>query len=132
MASSSKVGTIGWFDLTVPDAMKVRDFYQSVVGWEASPVDMGGYSDFCMRPPGSDGAVAGICHARGNNAGIPPQWLMYIIVENVDAAARRCSESGGEVVNGPREIAGYGRMCVIRDPAGAVAALYQPAAKDSN
>jgi predicted enzyme related to lactoylglutathione lyase len=131
MAAAAKIGTVGWFDLTVPNADKVRDFYQAVVGWEASPVDMGGYNDFCMRPPDADQAVAGICHARGGNAGVPPQWLMYIVVDNVEAAAARCTESGGKVLVGPKEIGGYGRMCVIQDPAGAVAALYQPVEKNS-
>lgn len=126
MATESKIGTVGWFDLTVPDAEKVRDFYEAVVGWKASPVAMGDYCDFCMRPPGSEKAVAGICHPRGQNSGVPAQWLMYIIVENVEEAANRCRESGGKVLNGPREIPGYGEMCVIQDPAGAVAALFQP------
>ena len=29
------VGTIGWTDLTVPDADGLRDFYSAVVGWGA-------------------------------------------------------------------------------------------------
>ena len=41
-------GTIAWWDLTVPDAALVRDFYSAVAGWEAEPVDMGDYSDFAM------------------------------------------------------------------------------------
>jgi len=48
-------GTIGWFDLTVPDAPKLRDFYRDVVGWSSSEVVMGDYADFCMHP-GSWGA----------------------------------------------------------------------------
>lgn len=119
-------GRILWQDLTVTDAEAVRDFYRDVVGWKADPVDMGGYADFNMTPAGSDDAVAGVCHARGTNADLPAQWLIYITVEDVDASAARCVELGGEVVTGPRKMGG-GRFCVIRDPAGAVAALYQPA-----
>ncbi|HEX7051685.1 MAG TPA: VOC family protein [Longimicrobiales bacterium] len=120
------VGTIGWRDLTVPDAEAIRDFYRDVVGWESSPLDMGGYSDFVMLAPGGDG-VAGICHARGANANIPPQWLIYIVVADLERSIARCIERGGEVVAEPRS-AGDGRFCVIRDPAGAVCALYQTAA----
>ena len=47
------VGRIGWIDLTVPDALAIRDFYQAVVGWRAEPVEMGDYSDYSMLPPGS-------------------------------------------------------------------------------
>jgi predicted enzyme related to lactoylglutathione lyase len=86
-------GSIGWIDLTVPNAESLRDFYQNVTGWAPSTVDMGGYNDFCMHPsPGAD-PVAGICHARGKNATIPPQWIIYITVDDLDESVRRCCES---------------------------------------
>ncbi len=117
-------GKITWQDLTVNDAEKVRDFYAKVVGWRAEPVEMGGYCDFNMIPPGGQEGVAGICHARGPNADVPPQWLIYITVDDVDRASAECTASGGSIVAGPRPMGG-GRICVIRDPAGAVCALYQ-------
>lgn len=120
------VGTIGWHDLTVQDAEGVRDFYSEVAGWTATPLSMGGYSDFIMTGAGSPEPVAGVCHARGSNIGLPAQWLMYIVVENVDRAAERCVELGGELLREPQALSG-GRFCVIKDPAGAVCALYQPA-----
>lgn len=119
----TKTGTIGWHDLTVADAEGVRDFYQRVVGWAPSPVDMGGYSDFNMLD-GDGVPAAGICHARGPNADLPSQWLLYIVVDDLDDSVEACVDGGGEVVSGPRG-AGEGRICVIRDPAGAVCALYQ-------
>jgi predicted enzyme related to lactoylglutathione lyase len=86
---------------------------------------MDGYSDFMMMPPGSADAAAGICHARGSNADLPAQWLLYIVVADLDDSAASCVELGGAIVSGPRPLSG-GRICVIRDPAGAVCALYQP------
>lgn len=59
------------------------------------------------------------------NADIPPQWLIYIIVQDVEVSAAECMRSGGVVVTHPRGLSG-GRFCVIRDPAGAVCALFQP------
>jgi predicted enzyme related to lactoylglutathione lyase len=118
------VGSIAWHDLTVPDADSVRVFYEQVVGWKSSPVDLGGYSDFEMLQPSSGESVAGICHARGSNADIPPQWLIYIIVADVAASAARCAELGGQLIIVPRPLSG-GTFCVIRDPAGAVCALFQ-------
>lgn len=118
-------GTIGWMDLTVPDADATRDFYQQVVGWTADPVDMGGYSDYAMKPAGGE-PVAGICHARGPNTGLPACWLMYITVADLDASMDRTRALGGQVVYGPRDMGGYGRMCVIRDNAGAAVGLIQP------
>ncbi|MBM3852769.1 MAG: VOC family protein [Verrucomicrobia bacterium] len=117
-------GTISWTDLTVPNADAVRDFYRAVTGWKHSPVDMGGYNDYCMLPPGAEVPAAGICHARGENANLPPLWLIYITVPDLAASLAACTARGGTVVAPTRAIGG-GLMAVIRDPAGAVAGLYQ-------
>jgi predicted enzyme related to lactoylglutathione lyase len=123
-SEDSTIGSIAWRDLTVDDAEGIRDFYKDVVGWESSPVSMGEYSDFNMLSPTTQETVAGICHAKGTNANLPSQWLVYIVVENVDESASKCKQLGGHVMVGPKTM-GSGRFCVIRDPAGAVCALYQ-------
>lgn len=120
-----EIGTITWADLTVPNASEVRQFYHQVVGWKSEPVDMDGYNDFNMNTPGSGDTVAGICHARGNNAGMPAQWLVYITVEDVDASIAKCKAMSGKVIVAPKGVAGQGRFCVIQDPAGAVVALFE-------
>ena len=113
-------------DLTVPDAVAVRDFYQSVTGWTPSPVEMGDYQDFCMLPPGEEQPVAGICHARGQNANVPPVWLVYINVSNLDESLRQTVERGGTIIRPATSMGAHGRYSVIADPAGAVCALFQP------
>lgn len=125
--SEPEVGSIAWTDLTVEDAERVRDFYGAVVGWRAAPVDMGGYRDFNMTAPASGASVAGVCHARGVNAGLPAQWLVYIVVEDLEHSMARCEELGGRVLVRPKGMGAQGRYCVIQDPAGAVAALFSPA-----
>lgn len=121
------VGEIAWLDLTVDDAESIRDFYADVVGWTSSPVDMGGYDDFCMNAPRSGEAAAGICFARGANAALPPVWLVYVLVENVANSMARCKALGGRIVAGPKDLGPQGTYCVIEDPQGAVLALYQQA-----
>jgi predicted enzyme related to lactoylglutathione lyase len=127
MSDDPMVGTICWRDLTVGNAREIAEFYREVVGWETRGEDMGGYEDFHMIPPGTTESVAGICHARGTNADLPAQWLVYVAVEDIDESARKAVELGGAVLAGPRALGG-GRFCVIRDPAGAVCALYAPGA----
>jgi predicted enzyme related to lactoylglutathione lyase len=126
MATPPAPGSIAWIDLTGSDAPGVRDFYRGVVGWSASEVDMGGYSDFCMHPAPDAPPVAGVCHAQGHNADLPPQWLIYINVADLDASLERYVALGGSVLVGPKGMGDRGRFAVIRDPAGAVAALYGP------
>lgn len=122
-----ETGSIAWVDLTVPNADDVRDFYAAVVGWEVEEIAMGDYSDYAMRPPGGGPPVSGICHARGVNANLPPQWLVYLTVANLEASIARCVERGGKVRVEPFSMGAWGRTAVIEDPAGAVAALIQPA-----
>ena len=124
MKSKPRVGTIAWTDLTVPHADTVRDFYAKVVGWHPEPVDMGGYDDFNMLQSADGEPIAGVCHARGPNADLPPQWLNYIVVADLDESIRMCRSLGGSVIAGPKAMDAASRYCVIRDPAGAVVALF--------
>jgi len=124
MSDPPRPGAIAWHDLTVDDAETVRDFYAAVVGWRFQPVAMDGYMDFAMGAPESGESIAGVCHARGPNADLPPQWLLYVVVEDLDRSLEACADHGGEVVAGPRGLSG-GRFCVVRDPAGAVMALWE-------
>ncbi len=117
-------GAIVWQDL-IHKAEELRDFYCRVVGWDAEPVDMGSYSDFNLKS--ADGTVrAGICHARGTNANIPPQWLLYASVRDLNHSIQECHSGGGKVIDGPRMM-GRNRFCIIQDPAGAVIALIEAA-----
>ena len=88
---------------------------------------MGDYNDFCMHPPGDPQPVAGICHAKGENVGLPPVWLIYITVDDLDLGIRRCQELGGKLLRPATSMGANGRFCVIEDPAGAICALYKPA-----
>ena len=125
MSDSVEIGKIGWIDMTVDDASGVRDFYKAVVGWDTDEFDMGGYSDYVMKMPESGNGVAGICHAQGGNADLPSGWLIYIVVADVEKSAAACTANGGKIVLEPRGLAG-GRFCVVEDPGGSIAALYQP------
>jgi len=115
-------GRPSWHDLTVERAPQVRDFYKAVIGWSSSEQSMGDYSDFNMLAPDDGECVAGVCHARGPNAGLPPQWLIYFWVDDVRASSRACEQQGGAVLSGPRAM-GDMECCVIRDPAGAICAI---------
>lgn len=124
-----EIGSVGWFDITVPDAEKLQQFYSKVIGWKSEPVPMakGSYTDFNMKAPKSGLTVTGICNSRGVNADLPAQWLLYITVESVENSVAECKSAGGHVITGPKKIGTYGTYCVIKDPAGAVCALFEPA-----
>jgi predicted enzyme related to lactoylglutathione lyase len=125
-ASSPKplVGSVAWRDLTVKNADAVCAFYSKVVGWKVLPIDMGGYSDYCMIPPASEMPEAGVCHKRGVNADLPSQWLMYVVVADLRSALDQCKKLGGKQLTEIRP-QGTSRFAVIKDPAGAMLGLYE-------
>ena len=113
-------------DLTVPNAGELKKFYSGVVGWNPSDVPMGDYADYNMNSPETGQSVAGVCHARGTNKNLPPYWLIYFVVENLNDSLSQCKKQGGKVISGPKSMEGYGSYAVIQDPAGAYCALYEP------
>ena len=121
-AEKSSIGRIEWIDLNVGDAARSKDFYCKVIGWKSSDVEMGTYSDFNLNLPGNGETIAGICHARGMNADLPAQWLMYVRVADVAASAAEAERQKGKVLVGPRRMGGS-NFCVIQDPDGAVMVL---------
>lgn len=129
-AEAPRIGAIEWCDLTVPNAAELQPFYREVVGWDVQEHAMDGYADYVLQTPGSGDAVAGLCHARGSNAKLPAQWLLYVRVADVEASAARCVELGGEVLDGPRPMGGL-LFCALKDPAGACLALVSDLAASS-
>lgn len=120
-----KLGTVGWLDLTVDDAGRLRDFYAAVCGWTPKGVAMGEgtYEDFAMQD--ADGrAVAGVCFRRDENAKLPPVWIPYVVVEDLDASVAAAIERGAGVIDDRRPHGGT--MVVLKDPAGAVFSLFAP------
>ncbi|MEE4302200.1 MAG: VOC family protein [Pseudomonadales bacterium] len=120
------VGCIAWVDLTVPDAAATRDFYQQVVGWTPQDVEMKDgierYADFNMLA-GDGNPGAGICHARGVNASLPPTWMLYLPVSDLAESLRRVTTEGGRIVHEARKSDDELFYAVIEDPVGVTLAL---------
>lgn len=123
---TGEAGSIVHVDLTTQNADLVRDFYSKVAGWTSVDLAMDGYEDYIMMR-NEEFPVAGICHAKGPNAKLPPRWLVYILVPDLDVSMAAVERQGGEIVSGPTFAGEEGqKFCVIRDIAGAYCALYSP------
>jgi uncharacterized protein len=126
--TGSPIGRIAWLDLTVPNARATRDFYSHVIGWSTQHVEMtdgdARYADYNML--GQDGsALAGICHARGANAGLPAVWMIYLPVGDLAESIDRVEREGGRVIKSTRDLDGRYQYVAIQDPVGASLALIQ-------
>lgn len=109
-----------WFDLTVPDADKAREFYSALFGWAVAPAgNAGPYQAWITN---GEQPWAGIVQA-GMAAGAG--WLPYVAVEDLDGAAKRAVSLGATVIAGPVD-GPAGTTVTIADPGGAQLALFKP------
>lgn len=121
---ANKIGEMAWLDLTVEDASNIKDFYRDVIGWNVEETSMGDYHDFTMNTPETKTAISGICHAKGENAHIPPSWLPYFLVADIHHSVEQVLLAGGELL-GEIKTMGSDKYAIFKDPAGAVCAIYQ-------
>ncbi len=115
-------GQFTWYELTTPDVDASKKFYPRFTGWGLQAFD----ADYTMFTNGP-APVAGIfkLSADMKAQGVPPNWMSYVEVNNVDATAQQASSLGGKVLVGPADIPGTGRFAVIQDPQGATIGLYR-------
>lgn len=121
-----KVGQFVWADLTTNQAGTLKDFYKELIGWQEFPVNMkdddGEYQDYAMLID-QENAAGGICNARGLNKGLPPQWIMYIYVEEVEERLNKSLELGAELIHSHKKADGSYNYVILKDPAGAIFGL---------
>lgn len=119
-------GTINWRDLTTNKADELREFYKEIAGWTSEDIAMKDgneqYNDYIMKDAKGN-TIAGICHSRGANMGIPPQWMMYISVENIDETIEKIVKLNGKLIKEHKSKDGSTFYAMLEDPAGAVFAL---------
>ena len=120
-------GTFCWTDLATTDPEGAKAFYGGLFGWEAMDMPAGEAGTYTMLRLDGDAVCALYeLEAERREMGIPSHWLSYVSVESADATAKRAEELGGAAFGGAFDVLEMGRMAVVRDPAGAVLAAWEP------
>ena len=119
-------GALCWAELDTTDMNSAEKFYTALFGWGAK---RGGeaanetpYTEW-QRDGNSIGGMMTIPKEWGP---VPPNWLVYFMVSDVDATTKKAGSLGGQAVVPPTDIPKTGRFSVIRDPQGAVFAAFKP------
>ncbi len=108
-------GEFIWYELITSDPDAAQAFYGPLLGWtfaDSGQQDM----DYGIISKG-DNAVAGIMK-QPEGAPMPPCWMGYIRVDDVDAAAANIQQHGGAVHMAPHDIPDVGRIAMLADPQG--------------
>ncbi len=113
-----------WYEVMTTDPKAAETFYRAVVGWDTQDAGAGGYTLFTVAGRGVAGLMAIPEDAR--QAGVPPVWMGYIHVEDVDDMAARIAQEGGKLHKGPIDVPGVIRFAVVSDPQGAGFLIAKP------
>src|SRR5581483_12029816 len=103
-----------------------KNFYGRLFGWQSHDSPMGPDDVYTIfRLDGRDAAAAYTLRADQKEQGVPPNWVLYVSVDNADASAARVPGLGGTILAGPFDVGDSGRMAVAGDPTGAVFCIWQ-------
>ena len=118
-------GTFCWADLGTTDTAAAKRFYTGLFGWSFEDRPMGDQYYTMLELHGKHVGALYPQQEDERSAHIPPHWMCYIAVESADKTAARAAELGGTVLAPPFDVYEAGRMAIIRDPDGAVVALWE-------
>jgi predicted enzyme related to lactoylglutathione lyase len=118
------VGRFVWHDLMTPDVEKAKRYYADLLGWTYKDFDMGEGGAYSMIHAGGT-EWGGFMHFDPAH-GVPPHWISYVTVPDVDAATAAAERLGGKVTVPGRDIPTVGRFAVIEGPTGGHIAPYKP------
>jgi predicted enzyme related to lactoylglutathione lyase len=114
-----------WYELMTTDTKAAETFYRDAVGLGAKDAAVPGMN-YTLLTKGET-HIAGVMDlpADAKKMGMPPNWIGYVAVDDVDAAAGRVKQLGGSVHAEPRDIPNVGRFAIVADPQNVVVALFK-------
>lgn len=119
-----QAGEFCWNELMTPDTKKAQDFYTALLGWTTQDHAMGDmtYTIFMS----GDKGVGGMMQTPKDQAHqIPPHWMSYICVEDVEKTLEKAKNLGATVKVPVTNVPDMGRFIVMQDPTGAHIAFWQ-------
>ncbi|MBP0461519.1 VOC family protein [Streptomyces montanisoli] len=115
-------GALVWNQLITTEVPGAAQFYRALC-LECVPMrDMPGFTAFQVRGH----TVGGVQDMSNMDAGIPPHWLVYFAVDDVDSTVDAVVHAGGNVRVPPFDLEKVGRMAVVEDPQRALFAVVTP------
>ena len=118
-------GSFLWYELLTSDPDAAQRFYADVVGWSIAPYPGNVGTNYRVLTAPDGGGVGGIAKSPGE--GMPPIWLGYVGVADVDATVTAAGAAGGTVRLAPNDLPGIGRIALLVDPGGVPFYVMTPA-----
>jgi hypothetical protein len=115
-------GMFCWDELMTKDMDAATKYYGALFGWTGKMGD-GPMKYWHWQHEGKD--IGGMMTLMMPN--VPPNWLGYIAVSDVDGTTAKVKELGGKVVMEPMDMPKVGKFSIVQDPTGATFALFRSA-----
>ena len=115
-------GAMIWNELMTSDRDAAIGFYNGILGIEHGGVM--GPMDYTLIKAG-DAEVGGVMEITPDMGPVPPCWVVYFSVSDVDETVAKVQSLGGGVVVPATEIPGIGRFASLTDPQGAHFSIYK-------
>lgn len=113
--SPATVGHAAWNELVTSDLDGAKSFYPALFGWTLGDVmPMGPMGDYQFIEQG--GEMIGAMFAPGDRQ---PAWRFCFRTESLERSIEAVNSGGGQVLFGPTEVPGGGRIIQATDPDGA-------------
>lgn len=121
---TSQEGEICWNELLTRDSVAAFEFYSALFGWKiVQEMDMGPMGTYRLFGMGET-RIGGMM-STPEGAPMPPMWMVYAGIADLDAAIERATKQGAKLMNGPMDIPGGARFAQLKDPQGAAFGLHQ-------
>lgn len=112
-----EINTLCWNELLTNDTEKAKDFYTKLFGWTAKTDS--GATPYTEWTNGEE-HIGGMMQIQPQMGPMPPNWGIYIAVDDCDAKAAKATSLGARIYVPPTDIPHVGRFAVLADPQGAV------------
>jgi uncharacterized protein len=108
-------------ELHTQDPQKAKKFYGDLFDWKLE--DVRGM-DYTVIDVGEAGRGGGIMKSPMPDA--PPQWVPYVMVDDVAASTAKAKSLGATILQDVTQIPNIGWFSMLLDPTGAAFALFKP------
>lgn len=110
-------GDFIWYELLTSDPAAAQAFYAPLLGWSFANAGHDVGMDYFIFST-AESAVGGLAKMP-EGAPMPPVWLGYIGVDDVDKMVESVTHGGGRVLMPAMDIPTVGRIALLADPQGA-------------
>lgn len=115
------VGAMSWNELYTKDLEKAKKFYGDLFGWKYEIDEKNNGYTMIKNNGRSNGGMFAITPEM---AQMPPNWMVYFTVKDIDESIKKVKELGGQIYMGPKDIS-IGRLATVADPTDAAFMLLQ-------